>query len=53
MSEQAKCPECGAEVNENDGSLRLGFLLMGSREVTCPGCGIKLVATASLSMGDE
>jgi ribosomal protein S27E len=52
-SEKLKCPGCGAELNESDGSLRLGFMLVGRREIVCPGCGAELVATASLSFGDS
>ena len=51
--ENPKCPGCGAEVDEIQGSLNIGFLLVGRREITCPGCGIQLVATASLGMEDE
>lgn len=44
MSDEPKCPGCGAKVNVDQGSI----LLMGRRAVKCEGCGAELVATASL-----
>lgn len=49
MSEESKCPNCGAKVNIDTN----GIMLIGIKDVECPSCKMMLTATVSLSFGDE